>query len=470
MRLLLHGNDDWKISLQDKRDCSQCLMRLQIQQGKILKALSTADKGRAQALVDLMKSKYGVSLIVFSPLSHISSTTLFLAKDDESVNIWLLRNGQQCQFLQMETSDDLSSLIYGAYKQIGVNKRVWCKIRRSLKVENALKTLYDLIIAPFSHLIKRSEELTIVPNGSLFLIPFAALVDHHSKFMSEKLRIRLAPSLSCLRLLTECPEGYHSTSGALLVGDPWVESVSVKGCLPFRKLPGAEEEVKMIGQLLNTEPLTEKNAKKEEVLSRLNSVSLVHIAAHGRTETGEIILSPNFVHAKRPKEKDFLLTMGDVLNAPLRAKLVVLSCCNSGRGKIKVEGVVGMARAFLGAGAPHVRKSKTVLNSGYPRCGFWISGTGFWVPCCGFWISGTEFWIPCCGFRMSGTGFWILDSMLWIPDFRNWILDSKLWILDSMLWILDFRDWIPDYRSWISDSISVKLGFDPHSTRGISDP
>ena len=101
---------------------------------------------------------------------------------------------------------------------------------------------------------------------------------------------------------------------------------------------------------------------------------------------------------------------------------------------------------------------------------FWISGTGFWIPCCGFWISGTEFWIPCCGFRMSGTGFWIVDSMLWIPDFRNWILDSKLWILDSMLWILDFRNWIPDYRSWISDSISVKLGFVPHSTRGISDP
>ena len=72
-------------------------------------------------------------------------------------------------------------------------------------------------------------------------------------------------------------------------------------------------------------------------------------------------------------------------------------------------------------------------------------------------------------------GFWI--STLWILDFRNCILDSMLWILDirnwilnSMLWILDFRNWILDYRSWISDSISVKLGFDPHSTRGISDP
>ena len=155
-------------------------------------------------------------------------------------------------------------------------------------------------------------------------------------------------------LLAECPEKYHSTSGALLVGNPWVETVRLKGRRPFSQLPGAEEEVKMIGQILNTEPLTGKNATKDQVLSRLNSVSLVHIAAHGRKETGEIILSPNLPGSDRPKEEDFLLTRADVLNTKLHAKLVVLSCCNSGRGEINSEGVVGIARAFLGAGARSV--------------------------------------------------------------------------------------------------------------------
>ena len=46
-----------------------------------------------------------------------------------------------------------------------------------------------------------------------------------------------------------------------------------------------------------------------------------------------------------------MLTMGDVLRTRVRARLVVLSCCHSGRGQIKAEGVVGIARAFLGAGA-----------------------------------------------------------------------------------------------------------------------
>ena len=110
----------------------------------------------------------------------------------------------------------------------------------------------------------------------------------------------------------------------------------------------------MIGKILNIEPLTGKDATKNQVLSKLNSVSLVHIAAHGRSARGEIILSPNDSNdasSEKPREEDFLLTMADVLNAQLRAKLVVLNCCHSGQGEIKAEGVVGIARAFLGAGA-----------------------------------------------------------------------------------------------------------------------
>ena len=49
--------------------------------------------------------------------------------------------------------------------------------------------------------------------------------------------------------------------------------------------------------------------------------------------------------------------MSDVSKVHLRGQLVVLSCCHSGRGKIKSEGVVGIARAFLGSGARSVSVS-----------------------------------------------------------------------------------------------------------------
>ena len=202
-----------------------------------------------------------------------------------------------------------------------------------------------MFIAPISHLIE-GDELIIVPDRSSFLIPFAALVDEHSRYFSETVRIRLVPSLTSLLLLKECPESRHSTSGALLVGNPWVETVRIKGCKPFPQLPGAEEEVKMIGKILNIEPLTRKKATKDQVLSRLNSVSLVHIAAHGCPDL--------LASSDKPEEKDFLLTMAEVLDVQLRAKLVVLCCYYSARGEINTEGVVGITRAFLGAGARFV--------------------------------------------------------------------------------------------------------------------
>ena len=114
----------------------------------------------------------------------------------------------------------------------------------------------------------------------------------------------------------------------------------------------------MIGKILNTEPLTGKRATKPKVLSRINSVALVHIAAHGVPGTGEIILSPN----PASLSESFLLTMKDILNSKLRARLVVLSCCHSGRGEVKAEGVVGIARAFLGAGARSVVVTLWAIN------------------------------------------------------------------------------------------------------------
>ena len=397
MRVLLQEKDEWKISFRNTHDFRE-LVALQLQQGKIIDALLTAEAGRAQALVDLMESQYGgkksfqsssklqMELTLSNISSHISSPTLFLEEDtsDKVVYLWLLLKGQQYQFVRKEISVELKTLINQTYTQIGVKGRGRSNNRSPDEPEDeeiddltdrgtqasasssqqddggALKTLYEVVIAPISHLIK-GDELIIVAHGSSFIIPYAALVDQHSKYLSETLRIRLAPSLTCLKLLAECPEWRHSTSGALLVGNPWVETVRIDR-EKLQQLPGAEKEVKMIGEILNIVPLTGKDATKEQVLSRLNPVSLIHIAAHGQTENGEIILSPNRASVDRPEEEDFLLTMADVLGAKLHAKLVVLSCCHSGQGPIKAEGVVGIARAFLGAGARSVIATLWVVD------------------------------------------------------------------------------------------------------------
>ena len=388
-RALLKTNDEWKIGLRNQYDQTyRKLWFVQLQQKKTEKALCTAERGRAQALMDLMESEYCVKSVQpdsdehFSSVSkYLTSMTVFLAEASNSVNFWVLQKGQPCQFVQRAISEGLESLTHKAYKHIGVFKKVMCEDRswdepvdedseevsdRNLDEKeftseqgkgDPLKVLSDVLIGPISHLIQ-GDEVVIVPDAALFLVPYAALVDQQFRYLSETLRIRLAPTLTSLKLMAECPKEYHSTSGALVVGDPLVKDVRIDG-KRVKQLPAAKQEVEMIGTILSITPLTGENATKAEVLNKLNSVALVHIAAHGQAKTGEIILCPN---PDGPNKGDFILRMADVLKVKLRAKLAVLSCCHSGRGKIKAEGVVGLARAFLGAGARSVLASLWAID------------------------------------------------------------------------------------------------------------
>ena len=95
----------------------------------------------------------------------------------------------------------------------------------------------------------------------------------------------------------------------------------------------------------------------------MNSVALIHIAAHGDAERGEIALAPSFrIPNGIPQEGLYLLTMSDISRIQLRAKLVALSCCHSARGQTKAEGAVGIARALLGSGARSVLVSLWALD------------------------------------------------------------------------------------------------------------
>ena len=389
IRDLLHSRDDWKISLRNEhRDAYNALWAFQLYRNKIIEALFSAERGRAQALMDLLKSKYDMELAQSSRsaenteaisdiLRYLPSQTVFLAIDESYINFWVLEKGKEIHSRKTKIDGNTfqeEGIIFMQSWIEGV-----CQKLRSVKFEDrcfdgsivdeapaqrsqetasldgkkeALKKLYNKFIGPIADLL-HGDEITIVPDGPLAFVPFSAVINQHSKYLSETFRIRLIPSLTSLKLMAECPEGYHSTTGALLVGDPrlGVSSVLINGrCTELPPLPWAKKEVEMIGEILNTKPLTGESATKAAVLSRINSVALVHIAAHGFPGTGEIILSPD----PASSSGDFLLTMKDLLDSNLRARLVVLSCCHSGRGEIKAEGVVGIARAFLGAGARSV--------------------------------------------------------------------------------------------------------------------
>ena len=405
MRSLLQSKDEWKIGFRN--ECNPAytgLWRVLLKQEKINEALAAADDGRAQGLADLLTSTYGFPKSQtreqkpvkeeFGLLKPSSSSTIFFAVNilEKKVDIWFLSKEKPVlhrlrkldNHRTKNVAETLQSLIQFAYENIGVRANVNCENRsldvlrencsavgRSHKKESqpilqddsiSLAALYSYVIAPISDLID-GDEIIIVPDGPLWLAPFAALLNPYSEYVCESLKIRLIPSLTSLKIIAHCPE-FHSSSGALIVGDPDVSEVTnSQGDRILEQLSFARKEAKMIGQILNVAPLTGKLATKCKVLKQICSVAVVHIAAHGHMETGEIALSPNPDRRSQiPAEEDYILTMTDVMSVKLRAKLVVLSCCHSGRGEIKAEGVVGIARAFIGAGARSVLVSLWAID------------------------------------------------------------------------------------------------------------
>ena len=405
MRSLLQPKDEWKIGFRN--ECNPAytgLWRVLLKQEKIDDALAAADDGRAQGLADLLTSKYGFQkgqtreqkLVKeeFGLLNASSSSTIFLAVNvlEKKVDIWFLSKEKPVlhrlrkldNHCTKNVAETLQSLIQFAYENIGVRATVNCENRsldvlrencsavgRSHKKESQpilqddsipLAALYSFVMAPILDLID-GDEVIIVPDGPLWLAPFSALLNPYSEYVCESLKIRLIPSLTSLKIIAHCPE-FHSSSGALIVGDPDVSEVTnSQGDRILEQLSFARKEAQMIGQILNVAPLTGKLATKCEVLKQICSVAVVHIAAHGHMQTGEIALSPNPKRRSQiPAEEDYILTMTDVMSVKLRAKLVVLSCCHSGRGEIKAEGVVGIARAFMGAGARSVLVSLWAID------------------------------------------------------------------------------------------------------------
>ena len=394
----LQSRDEWKISLRHMYQYVYSdLWGVLLKQEKVDEALTAADQGRAQALNDLLKSNYGfeesrpVEETKLDTLSCLPSNTIFIALRKSAIFHWVIQKGKVVKFKRQNVCDNPGqdaitfhqSLIKTAREKIGVRSLGRCEDRsfrdgpkdetledergdtkecQSSDIQTSdLRTLYDVIIGPIADVID-GDELIIVPEGPLCLAFYGAFMDPNQKYLVESYKIRILPSLNSWRLIANCPEDYHCKTGALLVGDPCLEKIPKKARKRLKQLPCAREEVKIVGTMLGTAPLIGEDATKDEVLKRLPEVALIHIAAHGRMETGDILLAPNPTASPKPKEKDYILTMADVLQAKLRARLVVLSCCHSARGEIKAEGVVGIARAFLGAGARSVLVSLWALE------------------------------------------------------------------------------------------------------------
>ncbi|CAH3127018.1 unnamed protein product [Porites lobata] len=365
--------------------------------GKPYEALHVAELERARALAKLTSNQFVGIDEVFK--KNGNSTCLYISYDhDDNIYLWVLKQSKPVAFRKTKLWESYVSKhgkisvddLFGnepLLRNFHVLPQEQCEDRslfslyanqptNESNLENSLSSLrplldecevitdpekptlfqvYNMLIAPVSDLLEGSE-IIVVPDRCFFQVPFAALHDESNCYLSDSFRIRIVPSLRTLKLILDSPVGYHRETGVLIVGAPKVTDVYFKGELRYLcPLPGAKAEAELIARLLpQSHLLIGEQATKQAVLQRIPSVSLVHIAAHGDAERGEIALTPAYSTMGTPGEADYLLTMTDISQVRLSAKLVVLSCCHTARGQIKTEGVVGIARAFLASGARSV--------------------------------------------------------------------------------------------------------------------
>lgn len=124
-------------------------------------------------------------------------------------------------------------------------------------------------------------------------------------------------------------------------------------------LPYSREEVKSIAalypktatKLYVAQEATESSVKREK-LERYNQL---HFATHALIDEEVPARSGVVLSLIGEEEEDGILQMGEVFNLRLKADMVVLSACQSGLGKlVRGEGLIGLTRAFIYAGASSV--------------------------------------------------------------------------------------------------------------------
>lgn len=256
--------------------------------------------------------------------------------------------------------------------------------------------LYDLLLGDVEDYFKaRSiavDKLTIVPEGPLNYLPFESL-KRAGRFMIEDYDIRYTYSLSLAKMIRErsgleldnsclafapvfADAGTNKiTSGAR---DIFQASRAVAGeTMPgfsengenIAALPGTEMEVNAIDKLMEsrghrTELFIYASAKEDVVKSgALEKHKYVHFATHGFVNEANPAFSGIFMSQNTESDEDCILFASEIYNLKLNAELVTLSACETALGRMAYgEGIVGLTRAFLYAGAKNLLVSQWKVN------------------------------------------------------------------------------------------------------------
>lgn len=268
------------------------------------------------------------------------------------------------------------------------------------------RVLFESLFPPsFRETILSAERLILSPDGPLWDLPFAALVTNSTgkpAWLGLKKPISYTPSLTVLAADRMRPrESARPSAAAVVVGDPAIvpstasdsappggaepRSIDIaaaarlrgeaalltSGGSPLPRLPASAEEARRVAALYGAVPLIGDGATESAVRRDLSTAPIIHLASHGLfhpklgMSSGILLAAPapgsqSAPTTAKPSDDDGVLQAWEFgRTLPLRAEIVVLSACETGRGqRVRGEGLIGLTRSIQAAGARSVVASQ----------------------------------------------------------------------------------------------------------------
>lgn len=346
--------------------------------------LSQEEDSYMRLITKIREENPAAANLVSPELSSVERIQNFMADGKTALLEYFL--GEQRSYFFFITKDSVDFYPLTSRQEIEKSVKGYLKIlseppKKEFLGNLGARRLFNEFLFPLRDLrYQNIEKLIIVPDGILYYLPFEALVsgfrNKAADYLVNRYQVSYAPSSSVLLFLNgKAPLG-PKAKGLLAFGDPAypeINTIPEKGNtaenimadfyltqgFKFYPIPYSKNEIREISKLFPKDKrdiYLGRDAREEKVKKLFSkNYQIIHFACHALIDENQPFRSALALSLDDGKEEDGFLQVRELYNLRLNANLVVLSACQTARGKMeRGEGILGLTRMFFYSGANSV--------------------------------------------------------------------------------------------------------------------